>query len=103
VLLACERHVRDRQALGTHRLEHLARLLGGHDLVLQALKQDQRAGQPIGMMDRRARHVQIAPLRIRADQAIEVARFELVRVLGERLEVADAEVARPGAELAPER
>ena len=50
------------------------------------------------MVDRRALAVQVAPLGIGPDQAVEVARLELVRVARQRLEVADAVVARAGRE-----
>ena len=50
------------------------------------------------MVDRRALAVALGRLRIRADEAVEVARLELVRVARERLEVADAVVARAGGE-----
>ena len=50
------------------------------------------------MVDRRALPVEIAALRVGADQAVEVADLELVRVVGQRLEVADAVVARAGPE-----
>ncbi len=49
-------------------------------------------------MNRRAFDVKIAPLGIGADQAVEIARLELVRVLGQRFEIADAVVARAGFE-----
>src|SRR5215472_15245649 len=50
------------------------------------------------MIDRRARQVEIASFWIRSDQTIEVARFELVRVLGQSLQVAHAIVTCAGLE-----
>ena len=49
-------------------------------------------------MDRRALAVDVGSGRPRADQRVEVARLELVRLARQRLEIADAEVARAGVE-----
>ena len=49
-------------------------------------------------MDRRALDVEIAPIGIGADQAVEIARLELVGVFGQRFEIADAVVAGAGSE-----
>ena len=46
----------------------------------------------------RARHVQIAFLRIRPDHSIKITRLELMRVFRQRFGVADAKVARTGFE-----
>ena len=54
--------------------------------------------EPVGVVDRRALAVEVRALRVRADQPVEVARLELVRVARERRQVADAVVARAGAE-----
>ena len=54
------------------------------------------------MVDRRALAVEVGALGIGADQAVEVARLELVRVAGERLEVGDAVVAGAGREVVVE-
>src|SRR5690349_9548876 len=44
-------------------------------------------------MDRRALDVKFTPLRIGSDEAIEITRFEFMRVLRERFKVANAIVA----------
>ena len=49
-------------------------------------------------MDRRTLDVKIASLGVGADQAVEIARLELVGVLRQRFEVADAVVAGAGFE-----
>src|SRR5437667_5527563 len=47
--------------------------------------------------------IEVLPLGIRPDEAVEVARLELVGLLDERLEIADPEVAGPGREGVAER
>ncbi len=49
------------------------------------------------MVDRRTLDVQVARLRVGADQAVEISRLELVRVARERFEIADSVVARARA------
>ena len=59
--------------------------------------------KPVDVVNRRARDVEVARLWVRADQSVEVARLEFVRVARERLEIADAVVAGAGAERVAER
>ena len=69
-------------------------MIGWNDLVLEPLEENQRARQAVDEVDRRPRAIDIPGGRIRADHGVEIARLELVRVLGERLDVADAVIAR---------
>src|SRR5215472_1509580 len=50
------------------------------------------------MIDWRTRHVEVASVGIPSDQTIEVARFKLVRVLGQSLHVTNAIVTCAGLE-----
>src|SRR5438128_1375783 len=52
VLLPLEGDVGDRQALRAQRGDHLLRLVGRHDAVLEALEEDDRAIEPPGEVDR---------------------------------------------------
>src|SRR3954452_7702539 len=54
-------------------------------------------------MNRRALDIDVFAVRIRTDETVEVARLELVGVGRHRLQVADAEMAGPGAEEIAER
>src|SRR5947209_11756237 len=45
-------------------------------------------------MNRRALAVEVCALRVRSDQAIKIARLELVRLFGKRLAIAHAKMAR---------
>ena len=49
-------------------------------------------------MNGRALQVQVLPLRVGADELVQVARFELVSVLGQGRQVADPVMAGAGAE-----
>ena len=98
VLLAGERPVGDGHALGPEGGDDLLRLARRHDLVLQALEDDQRTVDEVDVEERRPRLVHVARLRPRADQAVEVAGLELVRVAGEGGEVGDPVVVGAGAE-----
>src|SRR2546427_714514 len=84
VLLAREWDVGERDIVGLQRPDHLLGLAGGDDQVLQALEQDDRTGDPIGEVRRRSLTVDVLRFGVGADQRVEVARFELVRVLHER-------------------
>ena len=75
------------------RLDHHLGLIRRHDAVFGALEEDDRAAQPVGMRQRRALSIEIRTLRVGADQPVEVARLEFVRVAGERGDVADAVIA----------
>ena len=52
------------------------------------------AGEAIDEVNWRAGPIRVSPLGIRSDQSIEIARLELVRVVGEHFDVADAVIAR---------
>src|SRR5688572_21341958 len=54
VLLPYEREVGDRKPFGAQCLGHHLRLVRRDHLVFEPLEQDQRAGQPVDGMDRRA-------------------------------------------------
>jgi len=98
VLLALEREICHREFLGAHGFDHFFGLIGWDDFVFQALEENHRARQAIREVDRRALDVEIAPIGIGADQAVEIARLELVRVFGQRFEIGDAVVAGAGFE-----
>src|ERR687897_3115381 len=102
VLLALEGYVGDGESLLLEGREHLLGLLFGHHLIFEALEEDHRAGESSGGVDRRALHVEVSPPGVGPDQAVEVARLELVGLPGQGLHVADSEVARAGGERIPE-
>ena len=52
VALAGEKVIGDGQPPRGHRREHGFRLIGGHGLVVLALKKDSRAGEAVKMIDR---------------------------------------------------
>src|SRR4029077_2734790 len=96
VLLALEGEVGVGDAVGGHRGDHRLRLVRRHNRILESLEEDHRGAQAPGEVDRRALAVEVGALRIRADQPVEVAGLELVRVAGEGLGVGDAVIAGPG-------
>ena len=98
VALSLERDVGDRHAALAQRLHHRFRLLGRHHLVVEALEEDHRALQRIGMVDRRACAVDLVRLGFRGDQVFVVVRLELVRVGVESRQVGHAVIAGAGFE-----
>jgi len=78
VLLALEGQAGIGDALGVEGARHLLGLVWRHDQVLQAVQQDHRARELVGVADRRALPVQLGGLRVGADQAVQIARLELV-------------------------
>src|SRR5262245_39882654 len=98
VLLAGEQEIADRIALAPERRDHRFGLVRRHDRVLLALEEDHRFREPIRVIKRRALAIPGFLLRIRPDQPVEIARFELVGVARERGHVADAVVARAALE-----
>ena len=102
VLLAFEQVVVDADALGAQGLDHRFGLVRGHDAVLVALEEDDRAGEAVAGFERRALAVEVGPFGIGADESVEVARLELVGVAGEGGEIGDAVVAGAGGEGVPE-
>ena len=85
-----EGDVGHRDAFLPQCCDHQFGLRWRHDLVLQALEEDDGAVQAVDVMDRRAGQVNVALLRIGADQVIEIAGLELVRIDGQCFEIADA-------------
>ena len=73
VLLAFKSEIGYGQLFCANGFDHLFGLIGRNDFVFESLKQNHRAIQPIGEVDRRAFDVKIAPFRIWADQAVEIA------------------------------
>src|SRR5712691_12481366 len=98
VLLPFEGDVGVRQLLGLACGDELLGLAGRHDPIVEPLEKDDRAAQMIGEVDRRALAIEVGALRVWPDQRFEIARFELVRLVPERFEVADAEMRRACAE-----
>jgi hypothetical protein len=101
VLFAFECDVRDGKLSASECVDHRFGLIRRHHAVFETLEEHDRARQPFHVMDRRTLDVEIARLWIRADQTIEVARFELVCVARERLQIADSVVAGAGANVLP--
>src|SRR5215212_51019 len=103
VLLALEGYIGDWKTLFPQGREHLLGLIRGHDLVFQTLEEDHGAGETPGRVYRRALGVEVSPIRVGSDQAVEITRLELVGLPRQGLDVADAEMARAGGERIPER
>ena len=82
VLFAGEGDVCDGHAALLERFENQLGLVGRHDFVFQTLQEDHGAAEAIEMVDGRALAVTGFILWVRADEPIEVARFEFVRVVG---------------------
>src|SRR5262249_5346272 len=95
MLLAREEEIAARIAVAPQCLDHTFCLVRRHDGVLVPLEEDHRLRQPIRVIERRALAIPRFLLRIGSDQPVEIARFELVGVAGERRYVADAVIARP--------
>ena len=98
VTLALEREVGVRDRLLGQRRDDRLGLRRRHDPVVEALEDQDRGREAVREVARRALAVDGGRLRIRPDQAVVVARFELVAVGVEQLEVADPEVADAGRE-----
>ena len=98
VLLALEQEIADRNAARLQRGDHALRLVRRDDAILRSLEEDHRRREPIGVVDRGALGVGLPVLWIRPDQPVEVSGLEFVGVARERLEVADAVIARARAE-----
>ncbi len=98
VLFALEGHIGMRQTPVRERRHHLFGLTRGHDPILEPLKEDDRTGEAIHMMNRRAGPVAIDRLRQRPHQPIRIAGLEFVGVTCEGLEIPDAVVTRARGE-----
>ena len=90
VALALVDHVGVRDAVRGQRVADGLGLRRGNDGVLRALQQQQRNAEPLRVRQRRPLDVQLLGVRQRADQSVEVARLEVVRVGGQRARVPDA-------------
>ena len=75
------------------RVDDLLGLRRRHDLVVEPLQNSSGARDRVGMRDRRALAVEVDRLRPRTDEVLVVVGLELVRVLVERHQIGDAEVA----------
>src|SRR4029453_19583558 len=93
----------DLDATDAQRGRHGMCLPGRTPPVVWPRQEDDRAADGIRRVQRRASDVQIATLRVWADQALVVVRLELVRLAAQRLQVADAVVAGAGGEDVMER
>src|SRR5690606_5877115 len=80
VLLALKGDIGVRDPVGLQCLHHRLGLRRWDDRIFQSLEQDDRAGDAVGVVERRPLTVQVLGLGVGADQAVEVARLELVRV-----------------------
>src|SRR5581483_1634505 len=102
VVLALEGDQGAGKALGVHRLEHRLGLLGRDDTVVETLEEGDGAGEAVGVVDGGALAVEVEALRVGTDQAVQIARLELVGVAGEELQVGNAEEAGAGGEAVAE-
>ena len=85
-------------ALAERAHDHL-RLRLRDDLVVLALQHEHRRGDVVDEVDRAPLAIELGRLGIRADERVLVTTLELVRVAGgERHQVGEAEVRRPGRE-----
>ena len=103
VALALEREVGIRDAVGGQRRHHRLGLRRRDDAVVEPLEQEDRARDVAGGVDRRTLPVEGRGLRVRGEQAVVVARLELVGLDLEELQVADPVVADARGEDVPER
>src|SRR6267143_4538119 len=103
VLLALERNVGDRQALLAEGVDDQLRLVRRDDLVLEALKENDRRRDPIEEVNRGPLSIDVPLFGPAADQTLIVHRLKLVGVAVKDLQVADAEVAGPGLEIVRRR
>src|SRR5438477_79271 len=102
MLLPLEKDVGVGQVVSPARLDEALRLVGRNDHVLVALEEDDGAPHLVREVDRGAFSIDIRALGIWTDQGLAGVRFELVRLLDDKLEVADPVVARAGVvEVAP--
>src|SRR3984893_12065083 len=93
-----EGDIRNRQPLFPESRHDQLRLVRRHDLVLQALKEDDRRCDPIEVVDRGPLLIDVPLLGPPANQALVVHRLKLVGVGVKDLQVADAKMAGSGLE-----
>src|SRR5580700_6954854 len=103
VLLTVKQQIEKRDPAPAKRIDHLLGLLRRHDPILGALEKGDRRREQPRAMDRGSGHIEVPALRVRPDQAVEIARLEFVRILCECLQIADAVIARAGLEFLAER
>src|SRR5947207_2119482 len=96
MLLAGKGNVSYWKAFFAQGFHHHLRLIWRDDLIFQALKENDRTGQAVGEVYRRALEIEIAPFRIRTNQAIEIPRLKLVRLFSQGFGVTDTEVTGTG-------
>ena len=93
MLFAIEKEISKRSSSLLQTSNHECRLGGRNNLVLRALKEDNRHRQPINVIDRRAIDISLMFLRVRSDQPIQIMTLEFVRIARERNKVAHAVIA----------
>src|SRR5208282_5875400 len=98
VLLAVEQEVPDRNAALLQRRDHEFGLVRRDDPILRSLEEDHRRREPIDMVDGGALGIGLPVLRIGTNQPVQVTGLEFVRIARQRLEIADAVIARAPAE-----
>ena len=98
MLLAVEEKIADWNAALLQRRDHEFCLVRGNDAILRSLEEDYRRREPIDMVDGGAFGIGVSVLWIGTNQPVQVTGLEFMRVARESLEVADAVIARTGAE-----
>src|SRR5271165_2931122 len=98
VLLAIEQKIADWNAALLQRRDHEFGLVRWDDAILGALEEDDRRREPIDMVDGGAFPIGLSVLWIGTNQPVQITGLEFVRVAGQRLEIADAVIARAPAE-----
>src|SRR5215213_6521731 len=99
VLLAFKRQIRYWQTFRSQGIDQQLGLTRRHNLVFQPLKQYHGTFEPIAIVNRRALAIDILALGVRANQPVKITRLELMCILCQRGQIADAIVARASAEL----
>ena len=87
-----------RDAIASQRLGHALGLFRRHHLVLQALEEEHRAADAVGMQQGRPLLITLPLIGPVAHQAVQVAGLEAVAVLGHGGEVTDGIAAGTGSE-----
>src|SRR5882757_1104984 len=98
MLLAVEQKIADWNTTFLQRRHHAFCLVRWDDTILRSLEEDYRRREPIDMVDGGAFGVGGSVVGIGTNKPVQVAGLEFVRVAREGLEVADAVIARAGAE-----
>src|SRR5262245_57383666 len=98
MLFAGKQEIADSTAFAAQHIDHHLGLVGRHDDILFALKEDHGLRQPLRVIERRPLAVALLHRRIGPDEPVEITRFELVSVAGKRDRIAHAIVARAPCE-----